>query len=132
MGKDYSKEQWRPVVGFEGLYEVSDHGRVKQLERQKTGKLSHLKMREKLKKPLKHRHGYYTVILCTNKRFLIHRLVAMAFISNPNNYPAINHKNLKKWDNHVSNLEWCTYSQNTQHYLRSPKARVKSRKKPKL
>lgn len=129
MAKDYSNEKWLPVVGYEGLYQVSDYGRVKQLSTKKGSNNATYKMRRRIKKPLKHPHGYYMTVLCNKKRLLIHRLVAMAFIPNPNNYPIINHKNLKKNDNHVDNLEWCTHSHNTQHYFNSPKAKTKSKKK---
>lgn len=102
------KEIWKPVAGFEGLYEVSNLGSVASL---------HYKGGDKrgLLKPKKHNCGYYSVCLCKDKRkydFLIHRLVADTFIPNPNNFPQVNHKNEDKHDNRVKNLEWCTAQYN--------------------
>ena len=93
-------EQWRPVDGFEGLYAVSNLGRVKSL---KYG-------REKILKPAKHRNGYLFVTLCINgkrKHFLVHRLVATAFIPNPEGFEQVNHKDENPSNNVVTNLEWC-------------------------
>lgn len=96
-------EIWKPVKGFEGLYEISNFGRIKSLNYRRTGK-------EKIMKPKKHRGGYLFVHLCRNgkyKRFYVHRLVGIAFIPNPEGLPEINHKNEDKTNNVVSNIEWC-------------------------
>ena len=93
-------EIWRPVEGYEGLYEVSSLGRVKSL---KYG-------REKVLKPWKDGWGYLLVTLCRNgkvKHFKAHRLVATAFLPNPMRLPEINHKDEDKTNNCVSNLEFC-------------------------
>lgn len=98
------KEVWKPVVGYEGLYEVSSDGRVKSLFRYK-----------KELKPNITRNGYATVELFkdkSSKRLLIHRLVAMAFIPNPDNLPQVNHIDENKLNNDVSNLEWITAKEN--------------------
>ena len=101
-------EQWKAVVGFEGLYEVSDLGRVKSLGNNKTRK-------EKILKQQKHRGGYLFVILYKDgkaKHSKVHRLVAKAFIPNPNNLETVNHRDEVKTNNAASNLEWMTQGDN--------------------
>ena len=102
------KEYWRPVVEYEGLYMVSNWGRVKSMNYNHSGK-------EKILKPGKDKNGYLKVGLCKNgkvKTFYVHKLVAEAFLLNPNNLPCINHKDENKQNNSVNNLEWCSYSYN--------------------
>ena len=101
------EEAWKDIEGYEGLYQVSNKGRVKSLNYQGVA-------REKL---IKHSivSGYKRVTLYKNKtikRFLVHRLVANAFLPNPQNFPCINHKDENKQNNIVTNLEWCTYKYN--------------------
>lgn len=109
-------EIWKPVVGYEGLYEVSNLGRVKALERVvKFGLVSRYTRPEHLIKGFLRQDGYIAIGLSRDGgtiHFPAHRLVAMAFIPNPNNYPIINHKNEIRNDNRVENLEWCTQSYN--------------------
>ena len=103
-------EVWRDIKGYEGLYQISNWGRVKSLPRKYAQKT------EKILKNCKNGSGYYLVVLNKNgesKNHHIHRLVAEAFIHNPDNLPIINHKNGNKLNNSVENLEWCTYSHNT-------------------
>lgn len=110
-------EQWRPIKGYEGLYEVSSLGRVKSLNYNHTGA-------EKIMKPGKDKHGYLLVQLCKDgkiKGLLVHRLVAAAFIPNPNNYPYINHKDETPLNNCIKNLEWCTAKYNTNYGSRNKK-----------
>lgn len=109
---------WKPVTGYEGLYEVSDAGQIRSLFRYK-----------KVLKPNVTRTGYHTVELFKNgasKRLLIHRLVAQAFIPNPNELPQVNHKDEIRSNNCVSNLEWCTAKYNM-HYNGGIERRVANR-----
>ena len=101
-------EQWKPVDGYEGLYEVSNLGRVKSLNYNHTGK-------EKILKSNKVK-GYLQVTLFKNgkmKYFKVHRLVATSFIPNPMGLPEVNHKDEVKINNVVSNLEWCSAKYNS-------------------
>ena len=105
------KEFWKEIKGYEGLYEVSNLGRVKSLNYRRTGK-------ENILKPLKNDKGYFQVVLCKNKKTnvcRVHRLVAEAFLDNPDNLPQVNHKDEDKTNNHVDNLEFCTNDYNI-HY----------------
>lgn len=108
-------EYWTDIKDFEGLYQVSNLGRVKSLGNDKTRK-------EKILKPKINSNGYCAVDLCNRGIYikynvLVHRLVAQAFIPNPDNLPVINHKDECKTNNHISNLEWCTQKYNA-HYSR--------------
>lgn len=106
-----NKTIWRPIKGYEGLYCVSNKGKVKTLHT----KYSNCKSKRHYLSPLTSGAGYQVVGLTKSgitKQFLIHRLVAEAFIENPNNYPFVNHKDENKKNNNVDNLEWCTPRQN--------------------
>ena len=108
------KEIWRNIKGYDGLYMVSNCGRVKTLH--KNDSYPHDK--NGILKNNVSGNGYYMVALCKNgkvKRVSVHRLVAMAFIPNPNNLPVVNHKDENRKNNHVSNLEWVTQRQNLMH-----------------
>ena len=100
------EEIWKDVVGYENLYQVSNLGNVSTLKHKKTFIL----------KPAQNGKGYLKVILRNNnkskKYFFVHRLVAQAFLPNPNNYPVINHKDENPLNNNVNNLEWCTQKYN--------------------
>lgn len=106
------EEIWKDIKGYEGLYQVSNLGRIKSLARYvyyRNGKVYH--QDEKILKPCLNNKGYCRVRLTkstNSKLFFVHRLVAMAFIPNPNNFPQINHKDENKQNNSSNNLEWCT------------------------
>lgn len=105
-------EEWRDVVGYEGLYIVSNYGEVRSLGNDKGRK-------EKTMKTHICRSGYEKLDLYKKsqptKKVYVHRLVAMAFIPNPNNKPQVNHINCDKLDNKLKNLEWVTRSENITH-----------------
>lgn len=104
------EEIWKDVPGYEGEYQISNFGRVKSL---KVGAWCAGKILSN-----KRRGGYRFIALSKHgirKNFLIHRLVGIAFIDNPHNYPQINHRDLKRSNNHVDNLEWVTHQMNIQH-----------------
>ena len=110
-------EIWKDIEGYEGLYQISNFGRIKSLERRvkgkKPGTTQHIK--EKIRKFSYTTEGYAYVVLAkegVNKTILVHRLVAKAFIPNPDNLPCVNHKDENKQNDFVENLEWCTYSYN--------------------
>ena len=98
-------EEWRDVIGFEGLYQVSNLGRVKTIERIFTdSKGREYKIISQIKQIFKTKNGYIRVKLWKNgksKNFLVHRLVAIAFIDNPNNFRCVNHKDENKENNYV-------------------------------
>lgn len=130
MGENYSKafalpnEVWNPVVGYEGLYEVSSMGKVKSVERVLSdGRL----WEERILKPEKNKGGYLIVHLSKNgkrKVYTIHRLVALAFIPNdtPEHKTQINHLNEVKTNNHYLNLSWVTPKENANWGTRTERA----------
>lgn len=108
------REEWKPIVGYEDRYEVSNYGRVRSL-------------------PVKSRTKYfcgrvlvlmtdklgYKIVNLSRKTYKVHRLVAKAFIDNPNNYICVNHKDEDKSNNKVDNLEWCTHKYNSNYGTRT-------------
>lgn len=118
------EEIWKDIEGYEGLYQVSSEGRVLNVKRNKT------------LKPMTNKDGYYYVNLSINGKYKskqVHRLVALAFLPNPNNLPCVNHKSEIKTQNTVwvnedgtinpekSNLEWCTVQYNNTYGTRVEK-----------
>lgn len=121
------EEIWKDIKGYEGYYQVSNLGRVRSLD--KYIKIGGVWQNKKgvIRKPRINASGYYTIDFSVNKvrkHFLVARLVAAAFIPNPNNYPCVNHKDENRLNNFVwvnedgtvdpekSNLEWCTVEYN--------------------
>ena len=112
------QEIWKDIKGYEGAYQVSNLGRVRSLTRKVKTFNGVRTSKGQLLKPLKTNTGYYRVDLKQNQKdkyMSIHRLVAEAFIPNPNNYPIINHKDNNPQNNCVENLEWCTQSYNVKY-----------------
>ena len=125
------QEEWKNIEGYEGLYQVSNLGRIKSLERlinhKTTGKALY---KEKIMKEIIN-YGYSHVILCKNgkqKYCKIHRLVAQAFIPNPEKLPQVNHKDENKSNNKADNLEWCSLKYNINYGTRTERVAKTKRK----
>lgn len=122
------EEIWKDISGYEGIYQVSSLGRVRSLDRiGRQGRFLH----GQILRGYVGRQGYRYVTLkdgkAREKTMKVHRLVATAFIKNPNNFPQINHKDENKTNNHVDNLEWCTQSYNMNYGTALERAASKTR-----
>ena len=119
-------EIWKDIKGYEGKYQVSNLGNVKSLERFRNGKSnSKVYVPEKLLKGKCDKDGYIVYALCTGvhkktKFYRVHRLVAEAFLPNPNNLPMVNHKDENPKNNCVENLEWCDAKYNARYSFSVP------------
>lgn len=110
------EEIWKDIPDYEGLYQVSNLGRVKRIIF--TNNKYNFEKETILKGWIT--RGYRYVSLCNNgfsKKYRVHRLVAEAFIPNPDNLPMINHKDENKQNNNAKNLEWCTQKENLDKYF---------------
>lgn len=117
------EEIFKEIEGYEGLYQVSNYGRVKSLNYNRTGK-------EKILKSYSNTDGYLSVDLRKEgkrKSCKVHRLVAQAFIENPNNYEEVNHIDEDKTNNYITNLEWCTHFYNMNYGTRTDRAKDKQK-----
>lgn len=116
------EEIWKDVVGYEGLYQVSNFGNVKSCQKKFTNWKGDICNRKEA--PIKqfiNRCGYYRATLYKNGKprpFTVHRLVATAFIPNPDKLKDINHIDFNKQNNNVKNLEWCSRSYNVKHAIK--------------
>lgn len=111
---------WKPVIGFEGFYEVSNTGLVKSF-------FWHYKEKVRVIKPTLNKSGYYNVKLKNNnfsKTYGVHALVALAFIEKPYGKYEVNHIDGNKLNNHVSNLEWILHKENIKHMYKFKKSRT--------
>ena len=117
-------EEWKDIKGYEGLYQVSTMGRVRSFH-------NYGGVKERILRLKKGKSGYLSVALSKNGTYeyvFIHRLVAQAFVPNPDGKPVVNHKNEIKTDNRVENIEWCTVLYNNNYGTRNQRA-VESKKK---
>ena len=108
-------EEWKDIKGYGGAYQASSYGRIRSFKYNSS----------RILKPQSHYKGYLFVTLHKNgisKKYKVHRLVAQAFIPNPNNYPQVNHKDENKQNNNVENLEWCTNEYNRNYGTRNERA----------
>jgi hypothetical protein len=131
-----NKEIWKDVAGFEGHYMVSSIGNVKSVDKKVKGGKSGLKLKKgKILKQITTYRGYKRVSMSRDgksKHFFVHRLMAIAFLENPENKPYINHKDGKKINNVIDNIEWCTPQENSIHlyhvlkYSLPPESRERS------
>lgn len=110
MSIQYESERWMPITDVDGFYEISNHGRFRNV---KTGRIL---------KPCINGWGYYQIRTCIDyvkRTFFVARLVAKAFVPNPDNLPEVNHKDGDKLNNHISNLEWVSGGDNQRHAYRT-------------
>lgn len=117
-------EEWRDIKGYENLYQISSEGRVRSLDRWIIYKNGRKRLwKGQILKPLKAKGNYWRVCLWKkhkSKHLQIHRLVAEAFIPNPDNLPQVNHIDKNIHNNSVSNLEFCTAQYNVEYSLAKP------------
>lgn len=117
------QEVWKDIEDYKGLYQVSNLGRIRSLDRYVRNGTSNKNIKKgKILKPCTTKDGYLQLNLIKDKKkkvSTVHRLVAKAFIENSSNKPCVNHIDGDKQNNNVENLEWVTYSENTIHALKT-------------
>lgn len=122
------KEEWKDIPGYEGMYQVSSFGKVKSLDRDIAMHPPQCRRNIKGKiMKLYTKDGYKRVCIAKNgkqRKYWVHRLVAMAFVPNPNNLPEINHIDENPANNCVGNLEWCDRLRNIHHGTRTARMAV--------
>ena len=122
-----TEEIWRPVVGYEGLYEVSSYGRVRSMDRYVKCDYERYRLHKgKVLSPGKDKDGYLFVVLSCNgkhKTIAVHRLVAQTFIPNPDDLPQVNHRDENPSNDNVDNLEWCDAKYNMNYGTRNIRIR---------
>lgn len=126
------QEIWKDIPEYEGLYQVSNFGRIKGLKREVPNRSGLMAVKETIKIPQINRCNRLIIALSKDgikKTFLISRIVANAFLDNPNKLPQVNHKDENPYNNRVDNLEWCTGLYNTR-YGTGIKRRAEKQKKP--
>lgn len=119
-------EKWKDIKDFEGLYQVSNYGRVKSLKRYTNNQYNQYMIDEKILTPTLSKYGYYRVHLCNkNKSRIIHvhRLVAQAFLDDYDEKLQVNHKDENKLNNYINNLEMCDSKYNCNYGTRNDKIR---------
>jgi hypothetical protein len=124
-----TEENWKPVVGYEGYYEVSDLGNIRSVRRTlqrgfKGGVTSNIAYESKILKPMSTKFDYLKYGLSKDgktKSFTGHRIVALSWLPNPENLPQVHHKDHNKHNNAVSNLEWVTASKNVKEAIKAGK-----------
>lgn len=124
------QEIWKDIAGYEGLYQVSNLGNVRSLERYNVN-VGEYQQRTRLLKQVSDKRGYKTVTLIKRKNrktTTVHRLVAGAFLPNPDNLPQVNHKDENKKNNTVQNLEWCENNYNYNYGTRVERVTKKLQK----
>lgn len=127
--KTICDEAWREVNGYDGIYEISNKGRIRSNPR----KVWNYTKPGRILKPYRKGNGYFQITLRGGTKYekhaYIHRLVAEAFIPNPKNLPQVNHKDFDKANNCVENLEWVSAQENILHFTQSTRMeRARSRK----
>ena len=134
---DYTKrennrvEVWKDYKDYEGLYQASNLGRMRSLDRWVSSKNGSMQFKKgRILKLINHNRGYLSVNLCKNnkrKTYLVHRIIAETFLPNPDNLPCVNHKDENKLNNNVDNLEYCSVLYNNSYGTRLQRCSVKMR-----